>query len=146
MYDASVYAQRGHSQAPAIPVTTDDVFQLNLLQATFAGENLYFHDLPDPQLQALGRAARRRRSQHSTSLRVFASNAAPTTSRLLLQHTQNPCLPLRLSFLRLQETAARIVPSRRWAYRKGHRPETGQEPPALSGFSLENTRKTILGT
>ncbi len=134
LFDPNVYALRCKATSTVVPATVDDVFQANLLQATFTDQNLYFRNVPQDALRTLARAAQRRRRQHLSSFKVLTDPNSNPPARLVIEHTQVPCLPLRLSFLRLSRAASAVVPSQRWAYRKGHRPEPSADSPDFSRF------------
>lgn len=130
LFDGTIYRQRdANTLQTATPADTN---ALNLLQAAYAQENLYFlSDGLTPFLE-LRRRATDARAKRSAFVSQFtradqALEEDGTRSEVMRWGTVMPNLHLRLSFLSPRKTAARVPLTDRFGYRP--QPPDPDEPP-----------------
>lgn len=111
LYDGKVYVTR--QQGELHTATERDVDVINVLQAVFASENLYYLTEGVTSLLDLSRRARPFRAMRKVQLRTFSE--APETreeggtySDLVFWQTTMPNLHLSLDLMRVRKAAARV--------------------------------------
>lgn len=130
LFDDTIYRCRDAKNL--VTATPADIDALNLLQAVYAQENLYFlSDGLTPFLD-LCRRAKEARAKRSAFLSRFARadqalEKGGTRSEILHWGTVMPNLHLRLSFLRLRKAAENVPLKDRFGYRP--QPPDPDEPP-----------------
>ena len=143
LYDPGIY--KLHNTGEVTYYANDkDIDYINLLQFTFANENIYFNDyVSKTAIDLLAKKSLQFRKGKRVDTKIFDEEGDPERSSLLVTKNIIPNLHLDLSFLKIKSSARKIPYEMRInnSYRKDI-PELGYEPP-FSGPKLFKPREIV---
>ena len=139
LYDSSVYkvGSKGSNVISSVP--DDDIANMNLLQATSAEQNLYFHDWSiEPEVRKRAQESLKHRQDDPTVVEEYEEVGNEETSSLIHAFERTPDLDMRLSFVRLRQRAQKISKSK-WKYGiyRYRKPLPGQETDIVDSVPRE---------